>query len=124
MKKTFFIILILIGIIYVGISTKTNYDSNNSYIGKYECPENNVILILGKSNNYTIINNLYRDAVYVKGKYSVKNNNIQLMTTSYNMNSDKKDYLKGSFQINKITFYNFYGKQSVFYLENTCSLLR
>lgn len=116
MKKIILVILMLTGIIYVVISTKTNYDSNSCYIGKYQCPENNVILVLGKDNNYTIINNLYRDAIYVKGKYVIKNNSVELMKGSYNITNDKKNYLNGSFEGNKITFYDFYGKKSVFYL--------
>ena len=52
--------------------------SKNPYIGKYEAP-NNTILELSSNNNCTIINNVYKEAFYTKGKYVIDDNNINII---------------------------------------------
>ena len=72
MKRIIFIFLILIisGVCMTACS-------DNPYIGEYEAL-NNTVLELGSNNNCTIINNVYKESFYTKGKYVIKDNKINI----------------------------------------------
>ncbi|MBV4415460.1 hypothetical protein [Clostridium tyrobutyricum] len=116
MKKIPIIILFIVVIMCILIFLKKGY-STDPYIGKYECPQNNLILILSKNNNFTVIDSLYKDALYIKGKYSIKNNNIKLILNENNSGSYRKLYFNGKIEGRKIQFDDFYKNNAVFYLQ-------
>lgn len=102
MKKIFFLsILIIIIIISIDIVTF----SDNPYIGQYVSP-NNTILKLDSNNNCTIINNLYKDSFYTKGKYVIENNNINITFDNNEPNYYGASSLKGNFEGSRIKLYN------------------
>ncbi|ADK16977.1 MULTISPECIES: hypothetical protein [Clostridium] len=116
MKKMGVIILCIIIVVFIVVFVKKD-NNKYPYIGKYQCPQNNTILILDKNNNYTIINNLYREAVYTKGKYSIENNNMKLMLKKGETVSYPKEYIEGKIKGDRIEFNKFYEKHVTFYLE-------
>jgi hypothetical protein len=99
MKKVFFIVLILTISIYM---TACN---DNPYIGQYVSP-NNTILRLDPNNNCTIINNLYKGPFYIKGKYVIKGNKINITFDSYEPNNYGVSSLTGEFEGSRINIYN------------------
>lgn len=111
------------GWLYIDFSNRGYYENN--YTGKYECPKNNVLLILSGNNNCTLINTLSRGAVYIEGKYTVDNNNIRLTLNEGSSGSYRKMYFKGKIKGHSIELYNFYGDgNAVFYLKNKIVLFK
>ncbi|MEY8001061.1 hypothetical protein AB8U03_12840 [Clostridium sp. Mt-5] len=123
MKKIFVIILFMVFIGYILFFLERGY-SEDPYTGKYECPQNNLILVLSKNNDCTVINNLYRDTFCIKGRYSIRNNNITIVLNEGKSASYRKLYFKGEVEGHRIEFNNFCKNNIVFYLKNKYVLFK
>jgi hypothetical protein len=104
MKKLYFIILIFTISIYMAACDQ------NPYVGQYKSPDNTV-LILSSNNDCTIIYNLYKEAFYTEGKYTINDNNINITLASNETNYYGISSLKGKFEGNSIKIYNSSVKQ-------------
>lgn len=111
MKKVIVSALFLVAIIVIVLSVQKNCNKG-PYVGRYECPKNNSILILSKDSTCTIVHPVYKEAFYIKGKYFIKNNEIKLM-----LNEGAKENLDGEIEGNMIKFNDFYKNSCSFYLE-------
>lgn len=100
MKKKFFIMLILIISNFYIVSC-----DESSYSGKYEC-NNNIILELSSDGQCSIIENVYKDAFYTKGKYIIEDNNITITFKNNKTNYYGASSLKGKFEGRKLKIYN------------------
>jgi len=100
MKRIIFIFLILIisGVCMTACS-------DNPYIGEYEAP-NNTVLELGSNNNCTIINNVYKESFYTKGKYVINDNKINIMIKNDEENYYGASSLNGKFEGSEIKISN------------------
>ncbi|MCI1995873.1 hypothetical protein [Clostridium luticellarii] len=124
MKKIIIVLLFLTVIGCIVIFSNRGYYKND-YTGKYECPKNNVLLILSANNNCTLINTLSRGAVYIEGKYSIEDNGIKLILNEGSSGSYRKIYLNGRIKGHSIELYNFYNNgTAVFYLKNRFVLFK
>jgi len=111
MKNIFFIFIILI----IGSIFMTACDEN-PYTGKYQS-SNSTILIISSNDNCTIINNLYKEAFYTKGKYVIENNNINITFDNNEPNYYGVSILKGKFECDRIKIYNSSEKYYSIYLK-------
>lgn len=124
MKKTVIVLLFIVMAGCILIFSNRGYYKND-YTGKYECPKNNVLLILSMNNNCTLINTLSRGAVYIEGKYSVEGNDIKLILNEGSSGSYRKVYFNGRIKGHSIELYNFYGNgNAVFYLKDRFVLFK
>lgn len=108
MKKILSILLILL------ISSFMIACNDNPYVGKYESSDN-VILELNKNNKCTMINTLYKEAVYTNGKYTLKDNNINITFDKKQTNYFGVSSLSGKFEGNRIKLKNTKGKKYYIY---------
>ena len=104
MKKIFYILLIMT------ISICMAACGEDPYTGKYQSSDN-TILILNANNNCTIINNVYKEAFYIKGKYVIENNNINITFDSKQGNYYGLSKLKGKFEGSRIQIYDSLGSK-------------
>ncbi|OOM70449.1 hypothetical protein CLPUN_52200 [Clostridium puniceum] len=110
MKKIISILLV-----FIIISIVIANHNNDSYTGKYK-DSNNTILELSSNGKCTIINSFYKDVFYTYGKYTIKDNEIEI-----NFDKDKENYLRvesleGKVKGSNIEFHNYLteGKECVY----------
>ncbi|MVX66604.1 hypothetical protein [Clostridium chromiireducens] len=101
MKKmlSVFLIFIMSSIFIVGCS-------NDPYIGRYRSSDN-TILELNSNGNCTIINNFYKDVFYTYAKYSIEDNEIEIVFENNEQNYFRTKSLKGKVKGSNIEFYNY-----------------
>lgn len=108
MKKIFLAFLaFIIGIFIVGIFI---VGCNNApYAGKYKTSDN-TILELNSDGKCTVINNLYKDVFYTYGKYTIKDNKIEITFDENKQNYMRVKSLNGEVKGSNIEFYNYLGE--------------
>lgn len=104
MKKIIFIFAILVFVFFITSCSDTPY--SGQYISS-----NNMILKLDSNNNCTIINSVYKEAFFTKGKYIVNNGNIDITFDDKKSNSYGISSLKGKIEGSRIVLYNSYNKE-------------
>lgn len=108
MKKILYVLIILI------FSSFMAACNDNPYVGKYKSADN-TILELNKNNNCTIINTLYKEAFYTNGKYTLKDNNINITFDKKQTNYFGVSSLSGKFEGNRIKLNNTKGNKYYIY---------
>lgn len=116
MKKVIFTALVVLIIGCVLGFEKCQYNGD-PYIGKYECPKYRTILILSKDNKFTIIDNLYKEAFCINGKYSIKDNNIELIVDKDRVNNCEKAYFKGKVKGSRIELNGLHKNDTIVYFK-------
>lgn len=110
MKKKFYLLLVFtMGMFLVACQ-------ENPYSGRYEAKDN-TILKLKSDNNCTIIINLYRNAFYVDGKYTIEDNNININFNDKKANYFETSTLKGKVEGGRIKLYNSAEKEYMVYYK-------
>lgn len=83
--------------------------NNDPYIGKYKT-SNNTILELSSNGKCQVINNVYKDVFYTYGKYTIKDNEIEITFEKDEENYLRVEGLKGKVKGSNIEFYNYLGQ--------------
>lgn len=102
MKRLAFVIIFILFTIYAtGCSL---YGYNNPYKGVY-VSSNSTILKLKGNNRCEMVINLYKNAFYADGKYTVKDNNISIIFDKNQVSYYGIRYLSGKFEGDRLSIY-------------------
>ena len=112
MKKIIVIFVIILGVSFCYIHVK-----KDGYVGTYVAA-NNMIIQLKRDNTCAIINNLYKDSFITYGRYTIKDNKLNMKLEKGSDNYLLLKSINGEFKGSNIKLYYPENKKgSTFYKE-------